>query len=86
MSANPQEVQPVNPPAVARVGLLAPRYVLVDVAHVLFGYTVKAMNVKMDTGVWREGFEWIKAPDGRRFVIVDGVERWIAGQPAGGVN
>lgn len=32
----------------------------------LTGYTVKAVNNKIDSGVWRYGKLWTKGPDNRR--------------------
>lgn len=46
----------------------------------LTGYTPKAVQRKVAEGVWLEGFEVIKAPDGNWLVIMEGYERWAAGQ------
>lgn len=54
------------------------RYVLPELAEAATGYTVKAMMRKIDEGVWVEGAEWIKAPDGRRLIDLRGYERWAA--------
>lgn len=66
-------------PTLAAVGLSPPRYVHLHVASVLTGYTEKAIQQKIDGGVWREGHEWRKAPDGRRLVDMQGYERWVEG-------
>ncbi len=41
------------------------------------GYTVKAMERKIERGDWIYGREYLKAPDGRIHVIVIGYERWV---------
>lgn len=64
-------------PPLAALGLVPPRFVLVHVAALVLGYTEKAINQKIDGGVWREGHEWRRAPDGKRFVDLRGVERWV---------
>ena len=58
-------------------------YVLIPKAAELYGYTPKAIERKIETSHWREGVEWNKAPDGRIFIIIEGVNRWIEqGPPA----
>lgn len=64
-------------PTYAAVGLMPPRFVQPWVAAFLTGYTEKAINSKMDEGVWREGHEWTKAPDGRRLVDMRGYDLWV---------
>jgi len=60
-------------------GQVAPaRYVLPEIAALATGYTVKAQMRKIDEGVWVEGAEWVKAPDGRRLIDLRGYERWAA--------
>ena len=46
----------------------------------LAGYTEKAINGKIDEGVWRQGKEWHRAPDGRRIIDIAGYERWVTGR------
>lgn len=58
--------------------VLAPcRYVTADVAAVVTGYTAKAMERKRQDGIWLEGREWVKAPDGRILYDLEGYERWV---------
>jgi len=64
-------------PTYAAVGLVPPRFVQPWVAAFLTGYSEKAINGKMDAGVWREGREWKKAPDGKRLVDMQGFELWV---------
>ena len=52
-------------------------YVLLEKASELTGYTVKALNQKIDNGIWKEGEVWCRGPDGRRFVIMRGFHKWV---------
>lgn len=45
------------------------------------GYSINAINCKIDKGIWLEGKEWIKAPDGRRLIDLKEFEKWVT-QPA----
>jgi hypothetical protein len=51
-------------------------YVLLTKAEELTGYTVKAMERKIERGQWVEGREWIRAPDGRRLISMRGYQQW----------
>lgn len=53
-------------------------YVTIDKAAELTGYTVRAINTKIDSGVWKFGELWKYGPDGRRLIIMGGYERWAA--------
>lgn len=52
-------------------------YVLIKRAAELTGYTPRAIEEKIAKGVWLEGREWIKAPDGRRLISMEGFARWV---------
>jgi hypothetical protein len=54
------------------------RYVQPKVFERLTGYTEKAFERKRETGVWREGREYRKAPDGRYLIDLDGYEKWVS--------
>lgn len=56
------------------------RYVTIPLAAALHGYTVEAIETKIARGVWTEGREYRRAPDGRILVDMRGVERWVEGQ------
>lgn len=47
--------------------------------HAITGYTVKAIERKIESGVWAEGGVVKKAPDGRRLISVEGYKRWVEG-------
>ena len=55
------------------------RYVLLRVATAITGYTVKAMQRKIERGDWVEGKVWLRAPDGRILVSIEGFEKWVEG-------
>jgi hypothetical protein len=44
------------------------------------GYSVKAVEKKIETGVWLEGREYHRAPDGRLLMDIDGFNRWVRGE------
>jgi hypothetical protein len=58
------------------------RYVLLPLANLLTGYSVKAMERKIERGDWQEGKVWKRAPDGRIVIDVLGYQRWIEGPRA----
>ena len=58
------------------------RYVLLPLANLLTGYSVKAMERKIERGDWQEGKVWRRAPDGRIVIDVVGYQRWIEGPRA----
>ena len=58
--------------------VLAPaRYVLLAVANLITGYSVKAMERKIERGDWVEGKVWRRAPDGRILVDLIGYQKWV---------
>ena len=58
------------------------RYVLLPLANLLTGYSVKAMERKIERGDWEEGKVWKRAPDGRILIDVLGYQRWVEGPKA----
>jgi hypothetical protein len=44
------------------------------------GYTEDAIRAKIKNGVWLESLVWIKAPDGRVLIIVEGYQKWAEGK------
>lgn len=53
------------------------RYIQPKRFQELTGYTVKAVERKIASGVWREGHEYRKAPDGRILIDLEGYYRWV---------
>jgi len=56
------------------------RYVLLSLATNMTGYTVKAMQRKIERGEWIEGKVWLRAPDGRILISIAGFEKWVEGR------
>lgn len=56
------------------------RYVLLVLAQSVTGYTVKAMERKIERGDWQEGKVWRRAPDGHICIDLLGYEKWIEGR------
>ncbi len=53
-------------------------FVTIDKAAELTGYSKRAIQVKISNGVWLEGRECFKAPDGRRLISMKGYAAWVA--------
>ena len=53
------------------------RYVLLRKFQELSGYSVKAIQRKIETGVWIEGHQYRRAPDGRVMVDLEGYAKWV---------
>lgn len=60
-------------------GLL--RYVTIKKFAELSGYTEDAIRSKIQRGDWLEGAVFIKAPDGRNLIDLEGFEKWATGVP-----
>lgn len=50
----------------------------------LTGYSVKAVEKKIEKGVWLEGREFHRAPDGRLVIDIEGYNRWVRGEREAG--
>ena len=53
------------------------RYITIAKFAELSGYTAVAVRAKLRDGVWLEGREYRKAPDGRVLIDVDGYYKWV---------
>lgn len=58
------------------------RFVLLPLFEKLTGYTQKAVRRKIEDGVWVEGREYRRGPDGRIVVDMNGYTRWVEGETA----
>jgi hypothetical protein len=56
------------------------RYVLLPLASLLTGYSVKAMQRKIERGDWIQDKVWRHAPDGRVVIDLVGYQKWIEGR------
>lgn len=41
------------------------------------GYSEDAIRSKIRDGIWRLGYVWMRAPDGRTLIDVEGYEKWV---------
>jgi len=53
--------------------------VLLSLASLVTGYTVKAMERKIERGDWVENKVWRRAPDGRILIDLVGYQKWVEG-------
>ncbi|MBA4212884.1 MAG: excisionase [Hydrogenophaga sp.] len=58
------------------------KYVLLKKHAEITGYSVGALEQKIDSGAWIEGIQWRKSPDGKRQINIEEYEKWVEGQPA----
>ncbi|MDY6948716.1 MAG: excisionase [Pseudomonadota bacterium] len=71
---------PAGLPAAQQVPAVVPgRYVLLSLASLVTGYTVKAMERKIERGDWVENKVWRRAPDGRILIDLVGYQKWVEG-------
>lgn len=54
--------------------------VLIHKAAEVTGYTEKAIRRKIEEGTWRQGLEYVKAPDSHIMIDLKAVEQWARGQ------
>ena len=67
-------------PEIERLFAVAPtRYVLLSLAQRITGYSVKAMERKIERGDWQEGQVWKRAPDGHIVIDMWGYQKWVEG-------
>ena len=52
-------------------------YVTIQLAAAQTGLSEKAIRRKIEEGVWLEGREWRRAPDGRLYISVKGYQAWV---------
>lgn len=64
----------------AAIVVATARYVLLPLAYLITGYSVKAMEGKIARGDWQEGKVWRRAPDGRVHIDIEGYQRWVEGR------
>ena len=55
------------------------RYVTIEKASDLTGYTPDAIRSKIKRGDWLEGAVWQRAPDGRVLIDLQGYDKWVEG-------
>jgi hypothetical protein len=53
------------------------KYLLLPLFSAVTGYTVKACQRKIETGVWREGQHYRRSPDGRIHMDLEEYQKWV---------
>lgn len=56
--------------------VVSSRYVTVDLAAMMTGFSPAAIRAKIAKGAWVEGRQWVKR-DGRVLIDMRGYERWV---------
>ncbi|WJJ94045.1 excisionase [Neopusillimonas aromaticivorans] len=80
----------ITPAATARqpfrgiVGISPARYIRLPLFETVTGYTEKAVRRKIDDGIWLEGKEYMRAPDGHILVDLEGYYKWVENQRQAG--
>lgn len=46
------------------------------------GYTERAIRAKLSNGTWPEGQVWIRAPDNKPLINIEGYHAWVESGPA----
>lgn len=54
------------------------RRVTVELAALCTGLSAKAIRRKIEEGIWLEGQEYHRGPDGRVYVDLEGYDKWVA--------
>jgi hypothetical protein len=67
------QVASMPPPA----AIVPSRYVLLPLAALSTGYSIKAMERKIEQGVWVQGKVWRRAPDGHIVIDLVGYQKWV---------
>lgn len=64
----------------SRVNVAPAPAALIPVAAAATGLSEKAIRRKIEDGVWREGREWFKGPDGHVYIdLWGGFYQWVKG-------
>lgn len=75
--SNRRSVARADLPSQARTPSTRADYVTIPVAAAITGYSAKAIRRKIEAGVWLEGREFRRAPDGHVLISVKGYELWV---------
>ncbi|MEH3087676.1 MAG: excisionase [Xylophilus ampelinus] len=57
--------------------LNAARFVTIELAATLTGLTANAVRKRIERGHWLEGHQWKTGLDGRIWIDMQGVEKWL---------
>ncbi len=70
----------VVPARMSELAVAPARLVTLPLFEAVTGYGEKAVRRKIEDGIWLCGHEFIKAPDGRILVDMEGYQKWARGQ------
>lgn len=65
-----------NEPAAPSVQVVSARFVTIELAAVMTGFSPGAIRTKIAKSVWLEGRQWVKR-DGRVLIDMKGYESWV---------
>lgn len=57
--------------------MATPKYVTIEKFSNLSGYTKRAIEAKINKGVWAQGYQYRRAPDKRILVDIEMYEKWV---------
>ena len=69
--------QPLETAAAPTVQVVSSRFVTIELASAMTGFTPGAIRTKIAKSVWIEGRQWVKR-DGRVLIDMKGYEQWAA--------
>lgn len=69
--------QPLEATAAPTVQVVSSRFVTIELAAAMTGFTPGAIRTKIAKSVWIEGRQWVKR-DGRVLIDMKGYEQWAA--------
>jgi hypothetical protein len=52
-------------------------YVTIEKAAQVTGYSKRAIEAKIERGVWLKNQVWFSGPDGRRLISMKGYQQWV---------
>jgi hypothetical protein len=55
-------------------------FIRIGLFAALSGYTPEEVRQKIEENLWRQGFEYVRAPDGCLLIDVAGYKRWARGE------
>jgi len=64
-------------PAPPTVQVVSSRFVTIELASAMTGFTPAAIRAKINKGIWLEDRQWVKR-EGRVLIDMKGYETWVA--------
>ena len=55
------------------------RYVTVELGATITGLSAGAIRKRMERGIWLENKHWRRSPDGRIWLDMEGIRKWVEG-------